>query len=109
MKRYVLLIREDLSNLRTEEALEEKIKLHLGWITELKKQDIFINGMALNEKSCFISKSNKTFNKSIMPYPDCGISGVYFIQASGFDDAVKIAEQCPVLNIGDKVEVRELF
>lgn len=109
MKKYILIIREDIRTSRPDEELKEIIQLHIQWAQELSKKGIFINGYGLNGEGCLLEKVGDQIDVKPIPYPEIAFGGLYVIQAENFDAAVEIGKQCPTFSIGDKIEVRELI
>ena len=44
LKKYILIIREDIRTSRPDNELQEIIKLHIQWAKDLAAKEIFING-----------------------------------------------------------------
>ncbi|MBL7789690.1 MAG: hypothetical protein JNL75_07700 [Chitinophagales bacterium] len=109
MKKYILIIREDIRTSRPDNELKEIIQLHIQWAQELASKGIFINGYGLNGEGCLLEMIDGEIVTKEIPYPEIAFGGLYVIQAESFEAALEIGKQCPTFSIGDKIEVRELI
>lgn len=109
MKKFILIIREDIRTSRPDKELQEIIQLHIKWATDLAKKEIFINGFGLNGEGCLLELIDGEIVTKPIPHPEMAFGGLYVIQAESFDAALEIGRQCPTFSIGDKIEVRELI
>lgn len=109
MKKYILIIREDIRTSRPDVELQEIIKLHIQWAKDLAAKGIFINGYGLNGEGCLLELVEGKIVTKPIPYPEIAFGGLYIIQAESFEAALEIGKQCPTFSIGDKIEVRELI
>lgn len=109
MKKYILIVREDIRTSRPDEELQEIIQLHIQWAKELAEKGQFINGFGLNGEGCLLELIDGEVVTKPIPYPEIAFGGLYVIQADSFEAALEIGKQCPTFSIGDKIEVRELI
>lgn len=109
MKKFILIIREDIRTSRPDNELREIIDLHINWAKDLAEKGIFINGYGLNGKGCLLELINGEIQTKDIPYPEIAFGGLYIIQAENIEAAIEIGKQCPTFSIGDKIEVRELI
>jgi hypothetical protein len=109
LKKYILIIREDIRTSRPDIELQKIIKLHIQWAKDLAAKEIFINGYGLNGQGCLLELVNGEIVTKDIPYPEIAFGGLYVIQAESMETAIEIGKQCPTFSIGDKIEVRELI
>ncbi|MCF0065227.1 YciI family protein [Dyadobacter chenwenxiniae] len=110
MKRFLLLIREDISRLAqmSEEEMQQDIAEMNGWVEELVRFDNFVSGEPLENEGQTIGKPVATDG----PFIDSkeGISGYMIIQAENLEQAAAIAAQCPHIVQGKiSIEVRPIM
>jgi hypothetical protein len=110
MKKFLLLIREDINRLSqmSEEELQQDIAEMNSWVEELIKFDSFIAGEPLENESKLVGKQVAT-DGLVMDAKE-GISGYMMIQAENLEQAAAIAEQCPHVIQGKiSIEVRQIM
>jgi len=110
MKKFLLLIREDLNRLAqmSEEEMQQDIAEMNSWVEELVKFDSFVAGEPLENESKTVGKALATDG----PFIDSkeGISGYMIIQAENLEQAAAIAAQCPHILQGKiSMEVRPIM
>lgn len=110
MKRFMLLIREDLGRLEqlSQDQMEMEIAEMNDWVKELTKFDNFEAGEPLENEVKLVGK----FVATDGPFVEAkdGISGYMIIRAMDIDQASEIANQCPhVLNGTISIEVRPIM
>jgi hypothetical protein len=110
MKKFLLLIREDINRLAqmTEEEMHQDIAEMNSWVEELIKFDSFIAGEPLENESRIVGNQVPTDG----PFIDSkeGISGYLMIQAENMEQAAAITEQCPQVIEGKiRIEVRPIM
>ena len=110
MKKFLLLIREDVSRLAqmSEEELQQDIAEMNSWVDELIKFDSFVAGEPLENESKTVGKALATDG----PFIDSkeGISGYMIIQAENLEQAAAIAALCPHIREGKiSMEVRPIM
>ena len=90
------------------EQMQENIKYWQDWIGSIAAQGKFV---ATNQLS-FEGKTLKPNNiVTDGPYAEVKeiIGGYVICKAENLDDALKLAQGCPILNIGGHVEVRSFM
>ena len=104
MKKFLLLIREDLARLSgmSEEEMQQDIAEMNSWVEELIKFDSFIAGEPLENESRIVGKQVDT--DGLLMDAKEGISGYLIIQAETLQQAAAIAAQCPQI-IQDKISI----
>ena len=111
MERFLLIIREDLSQLRhrSEEERYDVIREMDVWVKSLVKKGIYEGGDALRIEGGYISK-NKVVSDGPFIEAKEGISGFITVDANDLADAVSIAQTCPLVHSGQMaIEVRPLM
>lgn len=110
MKKFLLLIREDITRLSqmSEEEIHQDISEMNAWVEELIKFDSFISGEPLENESKIVGKQVATDGLFIDSKE--GISGYLMINAESLEQAAAIAEQCPHIIQGKvSIEVRQIM
>ncbi|WP_439585364.1 YciI family protein [Dyadobacter bucti] len=110
MKKFLLLIREDISRLSqmSEEEMQQDIAEMNSWVEELIRFDSFISGEPLENDFKLVGKQVPTDGLFIDAKE--GISGYLMIQAENLEQAAAIAEQCPHIIEGKiSIEVRPIM
>ena len=111
MEKFLLIIREDLNKLRkwSEEKRYDGIREMDEWVKTLVQKGHYLSGDALHIKGGYVSKDNVLSDGPFIEAKE-GISGVIFLEASDLQDAVSIAQTCPLVQSGNMtMEVRPLM
>jgi len=110
VNRYILIIREDITVLKSPDELAEVISLHKQWAMELARKGYFIEGHGIDEQgqTVMMNEDGDVVVEEIY-FPEVAFGGFYIIQADSLETAIEIAHQCPTLAYGDKIEVRPLI
>lgn len=105
MKKFLLLIREDLNRLSqmSPQELEQDIQTMTQWVEELAKFNTFIAGEPLESEARIVSKNHVSSDGPFIEANE-GISGYFIIQAETLDQAVEIAAECPHV-VEDKISI----
>ena len=111
MKKFLLLIREDLQRLQTlsEEEMQACIAEMTKWSEGLAQQGHLISGEPLETAALYVKKDHISTDG---PFAEAreGISGFLLIQAKDLKQASELAAQCPeVLNDNVMIEVRPVM
>ena len=109
MKKFLLLIREDIARLQqmSEEEIGQDIAEMTSWVEELAKQDLFVAGEPLENESKLVGQV-----ATDGPFVEAreGISGYLMIMATDLAHAAQLASQCPhVLQQKINIEVRQIM
>ncbi len=111
MKEFLMLIREDIEaySSMTPEEMQKDIEKHVKWVEKLVANGNFKGGNPLSTEGKQIRSGQNMVTDG--PYIESkeGISGYYFLLASSLEEASKIAQGCPSLEIGAILEVREVI
>lgn len=110
MKEFLLLIREDANyGELSVEDMQADIEKHMAWVETLIANGNFKDGNPLAANGVSIKGKEKFVTDG--PYieaKEC-ISGYYFLLAKSLEDATKIAKDCPALETGASIELREVL
>jgi hypothetical protein len=111
MDEFVLLFRLDIINKEAQpspEQMQVYMKQYQDWVGGIAAQNKFVGGKGLSTEGRVL-KSNHVVTDG--PYAEIkeSIAGYIIIRAADFDEAVNLAESCPMLNgEGNSVEVRKI-
>lgn len=111
MEKFLFIIREDLSKLRqwNEEERYDAIREMDVWVRFLIEKGNYVGGDALRIKGRYVRKDNVISDGPFIEAKE-GISGFIFMEANDVDDAVSLAQTCPLVQSGDMaIEVRPLM
>ena len=107
---YLLLFRGgDWDKNVSPAELQSAVSGFLTWFERLNADGILKAGQPLLPESRIVSGKN---GRSVADGPFAeskeAVGGYFLIKAEGFDEAVAIAQQCPILEHGAVVEVRPI-
>lgn len=111
MEEYVILMRLDLLTKDAQpspEQMQEYMKQYHHWVNSIVMEGKFAGGKGLSTEGKVL-KSNNVVTDG--PYAETkeSLAGFIVIRAESFEDAVRLAGQCPILNgEGNSVEVRKI-
>ena len=111
MKKFLLLIREDLHLVMnmTPEQQSNDIQTMVKWVEELTQSGNFIQGDPLETGMRLATKEGVVSDGPFIEAKE-GISGYTFIQAESLDHAAELAAMCPLVQSGQlKMEVRPIL
>src|SRR6516162_11657338 len=111
MEKFLFIIREDLSKLKqwNEEERYNAIRQMDKWVKSLVEKGNYISGDVLRITGSYVSKSQVLSDGPFIEAKE-GISGIMFMEAKDMQDAVSIAQTCPLVQSGNMViEVRPLM
>jgi len=111
MKRFLLLIREDLRRVEqlTDEQMQNEITIMTRWVEELTKSGNFIQGDPL-ENGMRIATANKVLSDGPFIEAREAVTGFTLIKAETIDQAAELAMACPLVQKGQiKIEVRPIL
>ena len=110
MKEFMMLFRNeiDMEFQPTPEQVQAQVKIWNDWIGGIAAQGKFIKSDALGYGGKTISKTAVITDG---PYAEAKeiIGGYILVKADDLDDAVQLAQGCPVLAEGGKVEIRDIM
>ena len=109
MNEFLFVFRRDYTtpNLQpTPDQLQAHLKHWADWFRSLAVQDKLAYPVQRYDGQGKIIKGNETADG---PYIDGNekIGGVLLVKAADYEEAVRLAEGCPILELGGNVEVRQ--
>lgn len=113
MANFILLLHEkpaDLSGLSPDE-IQSVIAEYVAWSQSLAADGKLAGGQKLrDEGGKSLSGSGENFRVTDGPYAEAKevIGGFFSINASDYDEAVRISKGCPHLKYGGRIELREV-
>ena len=111
MKKFILLIREDLRLLdqMTPEQSQADIQKMVGWVEEITQSGNFVQGDPLENGMALVT-SDKIITDGPFIEAKEAISGFTIVKAASLAQASEIAASCPLVQTGQiKIEVRPIL
>jgi hypothetical protein len=111
MDEFIILMRLDLITKEAQpspEQLQVYMKQYHDWVGGIAAQNKFLGGTGLSTEGKVIKPNNVITDG---PYAEIkeSIAGYIMIKAKDFDEAVRLAKDCPILQgEGNSVEVRKV-
>jgi len=109
MNEYLLLFRggEEKAMAQPPDAFRAHMRKWMEWLGGLKKEGVHVAAQPLSRTGRTVEGTNNVVTDG--PYMEGKeiVGGFLLCKASSYDDAMKIASKCPVLEFGGTVEVRE--
>jgi hypothetical protein len=107
MEKFMLIVREDLKRLSqlTEEERFANIPVMLEWIKSIAESGNYIGGEPLAITGRYVSKDDVLSDGPFIEAKE-GIAGYDIILAENIDQAVSIAQTCPLVIQG--IAIREV-
>lgn len=112
MEEYLILMRLDLLTKDAQpspEQMQEYMKQYHSWINGIVKEGKFAGGKGLSTEGKVL-KTNHIVTDG--PYAETkeSLAGFIMVRAENFEDAVRLAALCPILNGEENsVEVRKII
>lgn len=111
MKKFLLLIREDLrrASALSPEQVQSEIQIMVQWVEELTRSGNYIQGDPL-EEGIRVATKDKVLSDGPFIESREGVTGYTLIKAHSIDQAAELAMTCPLVQNGQiKIEVRPLL
>ncbi|MGC3946523.1 MAG: YciI family protein [Chryseolinea sp.] len=111
MERFMLIIREDLKKLSKEpsETRIANIPEMLKWVESMAESGNFITGEPLAIAGKYVTRDDVLSDGPFIESKE-GVSGYNIIEATNLEQAVAIAQMCPMVVSGEMViEVRPML
>jgi hypothetical protein len=107
MEKFMLIVREDLKRLSqlTEEERFANIPIMLEWIKSIAESGNYVGGEPLAITGRYVSKNDVLSDGPFIEAKE-GIAGYDIILAENINQAVSIAQTCPLVMQG--IAVREV-
>ena len=110
MKDFLLVFRTDYQAMPTwsPEEMQASTKRWMDWIGGIAAQNKLTDRGNRLENTGKVVRANQVITDG--PYTEIkeSIGGYSLIKASSIDEAIKIAQACPILSVGGNVEVRPI-
>jgi hypothetical protein len=111
MKEFVLIFRMDILTPEaqpTAEQMKEYMKDWMEWINDISNQgQLAEGGNHLSDSGTVIRSNNRVVSEPYIVNNE-SISGYLLIQVNDMNDAIRMAQKCPILQgEGTSVEIRE--
>lgn len=108
MKEFLLLIREnaDYATLSVQQ-MQDDILMHIQWVEKLIANGNFREGNPLDAKGVVL-KNDLVTDGPFVEVKEC-ISGYYILLAPSLDEAKILVQDCPALQSGATLELREII
>lgn len=111
MEEYLVIMRLDLLTKDMQpspEQMQQYMVMYQNWVNTISAQNKFVGGKGLSTEGKVI-KFDQVITDGPFAEVKESIAGFIIIRASGFDDAVSMAKECPILGgKGNSVEVRKI-
>jgi hypothetical protein len=110
MQNFILFFRRDgfAATTPSPRQMQNYLQQWIEWTDNIKAQNKFISGIALDTKKHFIGFDEIENPETALPENGNTISGLVQINAGNFNEAIEIAKLSPVLHYGGIIEIREI-
>ena len=107
MEKYMLIFHGQMDG-QSPELMQEQMAKWMAWIEKLSSTNQYLGGEPLLPGGKLV-KGNKTVTDG--PYTEGNevVGGYFIVSAKDMDEAVQIAKECPDLEYGTSVQVREVM
>src|ERR1700739_544518 len=108
---YMLLFRHDKkSNPLSPEEMQRVSGQFMEWFKRLIDEGTCLGGRPLGDEGKVVSgKNGRVVADGPFAESKEAVGGYFLLQVDTMEEAVAIAKQCPMLNHGGKVEVRQVL
>jgi hypothetical protein len=110
MKEFMLIFRNDYNpNFKpSPEQMQASIKQWQDWMGGIAAQGKFVSTNRLGFQGKTLKPNNLITDG---PYAEVKemLGGYVIVKAESIDDAIQLANGCPILNIGGSVEARDIL
>jgi hypothetical protein len=110
MNEFMMIFRNDYTpNFKpSPEQMQESIKQWQDWIGGIAAQGKFIGTNRLGFQGKTLKSNNVVTDGPYVEVKEI-VGGYIIVKADNLDQALKMANGCPILNIGGSVEVRDVM
>lgn len=113
MAQFILLLHENPASFAgaTPEQMEQVISEYVAWRVALEKQGRFAGGEKLrDEGGRHLTGSGAQFKVVDGPFAEASevIGGYFTLEAKHYDEAIELAQSCPHLKYGGRIELRQV-
>ena len=112
MRQFMLILKENPQDFVhvTPDEMQRIIERYSAWSDALASQGRLVDGIKLHDEGGrLMSRAGGRLSVTDAAYAEAKevIGGVFVIRAADYDEAVRLAEECPQLNYGT-ISVREI-
>jgi hypothetical protein len=113
MAKYMLLLHEDPSSFATmsPEQIQKVIEKYMAWGARLKQAGVLASSHKLTDESGKVMRGKAPgVRVTDGPYSETKeiFAGYYLVEAESYDRAMDLARDCPHLEYGGTIEVRQV-
>jgi hypothetical protein len=110
MNQYLLLFRGGDAQTRSTEENQAHMQKWMQWMGGLAQQGKLVGAQPLNPTGKIVKGAGKTVTDGPFMEGKEMVGGYLQCKANNYDEAVEIANGCPILDFADgQVEVREIM
>lgn len=111
MDEFLLLFRLDIITKEAQpspEQLQVYMKQYQDWVSGIQAENKFLGGKGLSTEGKVLKAHNVITDGPFAELKE-SIAGYIMVKAKDFDEAVRLAKNCPMLNgEGNSVEIRKV-
>lgn len=108
MSDFVLLLRGGDFQKYSPEEMQAIVEKYIKWGDQLREQGRYKGGNELKETGRILSRRDDRVLDGPFAETKESVGGFFVIEASDYEEAVRIAKDCPHLLFGGEVELREV-
>lgn len=112
MPQFILFIRggSDVSVNLSPEQIQESIKRYSDWARKLRAEGKLISAEKLKDNTGLLlgTRNGQTVVDGPFAETKETIGGFFILEAENLENAIEITRECPALNDGGAVELREI-
>ena len=108
---FMLVLREAAqeSQPATSEEAIRRVKEYTAWARRVERDGLLVGGEKLKDEARLLNVvDGRAVSESQPHLTENAIGGYFLIQARDYEHAIAIAEGCPHLKYGGKIEVRQI-
>jgi hypothetical protein len=105
---FMLILKKgnESSRPRSSEEVAERVAEYSSWARQLREQGVRVEGEKLKQDVRELGNTDARDLSAVAHHNT--ISGYFLVDAQNYDQAVKIASDCPHLKYGGTIEVRQI-
>jgi hypothetical protein len=113
MSQFILFLQETPGSFSqySPEEMGAIVGKYIAWTNSLQERDLLVSSNKLkDEGGRWLKHENGALSVVDGPYTEAAevIGGYYVVKATDYDEAVALANECPHLSYGGRIEVREV-
>ena len=109
MEKFMLIFHGSQPEGRSPEQMQAHMGKWMAWIDKLAKAGKYVSGEPLKAGGKFVSGNDKTVTDGPFAEGKEVVGGYFIINAEDMNDAVSIAKECPDLELGASVQIRQVM